>query len=660
MLSVVAFHAFPNWLKGGFIGVDVFFVISGFLISTIIFENLDRRTFSFSEFYARRIKRIFPALVVVLIASYTFGWFALLADEYQLLGKNIAAGAGFVSNFLFWRDVDYFNSSAETNPLLHLWSLGIEEQFYIAWPLLLWFAWKHKLNLVTLTVLVALISFTLNFVGVQHDPVATFYSPQTRFWEFLCGSILAWFSLYKKGASERLRVKIDGCLAKAIYREKTESDGRTLSNLLSLLSVFLLAYGFWRINKNLRFPGAWALIPVMSAGLIILAGDKAWINRTILSNVVLVWFGLISYPLYLWHWPLLSFARIVEGEVPSRGIRIAAVFFSIALAWLTYRFVERPIRLGNDSKLKVTLLVALMAIVGYLGYNAYERKGLGFRLSSSTVLTHVTDPARQLNEAAENCNAYFPDWTKLTNNPCRLQKKQGNTIAVIGDSHAGQLYLGLSELVDAKSGVAVFAASCAAPYLDISSGTNDPNKGKAREGAYRLINSAYDFVIHDPNIKTVILSHNPPCSFADVKDLTNPDNKDVNSILRDGMTRTFAALVKADKKVIVMFDNPFLPFDPKLCVDRPFRIANTVSKCSFRRNDFDSLVPWSNYKSVVNSVLKSYPDIAVFDLSDLLCDREVCYLMKNKSLLYRDRGHLNDNGSRYVAPYIMDAINSHN
>ena len=137
VLSVVCFHAFPDLLKGGFIGVDIFFVISGFLISTIIFENLDKGTFSFSEFYSRRIKRIFPALLLVLIACYSFGWFALLADEHKQLGKHIAAGAGFVSNFVFWNESGYFDNAAETKPLLHLWTLGIEEQFYIIWPLLL-------------------------------------------------------------------------------------------------------------------------------------------------------------------------------------------------------------------------------------------------------------------------------------------------------------------------------------------------------------------------------------------------------------------------------------------------------------------------------------------------------------------------------------------
>lgn len=230
VLSVVAFHAFPNYLKGGFIGVDIFFVISGFLISTIIFENLDKGTFSFSEFYARRIKRIFPSLLLVLVTSYTFGWFVLLSDEYTQLGKHIAAGAGFVSNFALWSESGYFDNSTDTKPLLHLWSLGIEEQFYIIWPPLLYVAWKRKFNLLTLVILVAFISFLLNLKGVKHDSTATFYAPQTRFWELLCGNILAWFYLYKKGAWEGVKLSIDLCLTKVIYRYKNENDGKILSN----------------------------------------------------------------------------------------------------------------------------------------------------------------------------------------------------------------------------------------------------------------------------------------------------------------------------------------------------------------------------------------------------------------------------------------------
>jgi len=198
VLAVVTFHAFPEFVRGGFIGVDIFFVISGYLISTIIFENLEKGSFSFSEFYARRIRRIFPSLLVVIIACFVFGWFELLADEFKQLGKHIAAGSGFISNFVFWGEAGYFDNSADTKPLLHLWSLGIEEQFYITWPMFIWLSWRYKLNFPLIALTVALVSFVLSVKGVRNDSVATFYSPQTRFWELIIGSLLAWGAIEKK------------------------------------------------------------------------------------------------------------------------------------------------------------------------------------------------------------------------------------------------------------------------------------------------------------------------------------------------------------------------------------------------------------------------------------------------------------------------------
>jgi peptidoglycan/LPS O-acetylase OafA/YrhL len=367
VLAVVAFHAFPNLVKGGFIGVDVFFVISGYLISTIIFESLDKGTFRFSEFYARRIKRIFPALILVLVACFIFGWFALLADEYKQLGKHIAAGAGFISNIVFWSEAGYFDNAADTKPLLHLWSLGIEEQFYFIWPFLLWFAWKRNFSLLIIVAIFSIISFVLNIKGIKQDPVATFYLPQTRFWELLSGSLLAWITLYKNKAFTNLRNKFDGYISIFLNREKEAVNGKLLSNFLSFFGFVLLAYGFWRINKKLSFPGMWALVPVMGTLLLLIGGSESWLNRKILSNKIAVWFGLISFPLYLWHWPLLSFARIVEGEAPSRNIRLAAVALAVVLAWLTYKLVERPLRFGKYSKAKVAILFGLVFFVGVFG-----------------------------------------------------------------------------------------------------------------------------------------------------------------------------------------------------------------------------------------------------------------------------------------------------
>jgi peptidoglycan/LPS O-acetylase OafA/YrhL len=444
VLAVVAFHGFPNWMKGGFIGVDVFFVISGYLISTILFENLDNGTFSFIEFYSRRIRRIFPALILILVACFAFGWFTLLADEYKQLGKHIAAGAGFISNLVLWSDAGYFDNSADTKPLLHLWSLGVEEQFYIIWPVLLWFAWKRKFNLLSITILVAAVSFSLNLKGIKHDALATFYSPQTRFWELLAGTLLAWFTLYRKCAYQSLKLKIDSCLAAVIYREKTENNGATLSNVLSMMGLALLVYGFWRINKESAFPGWWALIPIAGTVLLIAAGSKTWINRHILSNRFAVWFGLISFPLYLWHWPLLSFARIIENETPSREIRIGLVLIAVVLAWVTYWLIERPIRLGERNRLKITLLIATMTMVAYLGFNTFERNGLQLRKIAfeAAILENYNYFNGKSEETfwAEGCFNLNHGVEFFIANKCDAQITNGtNNAFIIGDSHSAYL-----------------------------------------------------------------------------------------------------------------------------------------------------------------------------------------------------------------------------
>ncbi len=190
VLAVVAFHVFPLRVRGGFIGVDIFFVISGYLISALLFTGFERKNFSFTDFYSRRIRRVFPALLLILFASYVFGWFALTADEYKPLGKHIAGGAAFVSNFVFLRESGYFDNLEDKKPLLHLWSLGVEEQFYLIWPLLLWTGWKLRLNFLAMTAAVGLISFGLNIFYVSSNTALAFYAPQTRFWELMIGAAL--------------------------------------------------------------------------------------------------------------------------------------------------------------------------------------------------------------------------------------------------------------------------------------------------------------------------------------------------------------------------------------------------------------------------------------------------------------------------------------
>src|ERR1700722_12142973 len=194
VLAVIGFHAFPAWIRGGFVGVDVFFVISGYLISTILLAGMEHGSFRFAQFYIRRIRRIFPSLIVVLLACMAAGWFLLFSFEYKALGKHVAGSAAFVSNFVLWNEAGYFDKAAATKPLLHIWSLGIEEQFYIVWPLLLYLVWKRKAA--TLALLVLLLAFSFTFNVMSSDQAADFYSPLTRFWELMAGAVLAYLSLH--------------------------------------------------------------------------------------------------------------------------------------------------------------------------------------------------------------------------------------------------------------------------------------------------------------------------------------------------------------------------------------------------------------------------------------------------------------------------------
>ncbi len=399
VLSVVAFHAFPSAVVGGFTGVDVFFVISGFLITSHIFEKLDEGRFSLVDFFQRRIRRIFPALIVVMGVSLLFGWFVLLSDEFSMLGKHVASGAAFISNFVFAAEVGYFDPAAELKPMLHLWSLGVEEQFYILWPLTLWLAWKLNFNLFLLTLLVLVLSFLVNIAWATTYPTQTFFWPFGRFWELLCGSLLGWFSVTK----HKFLVPRQGGKA---WPENAFSDrvaallqSQAALNLASILGLSFLLAGVVIIDSDAPFPSYWALLPVVGALLIIHSGSRTWFNRFFLTNRVAVFFGLISYPLYLWHWPILSFLHIIEDGTPHRDARLGGVVLAILLAWITYKFVEKPIRFGNlKEPMRALCLSGVMVFIGLAGWlisrsnfdatntveTVYLRGGLEHRIGSSS------------------------------------------------------------------------------------------------------------------------------------------------------------------------------------------------------------------------------------------------------------------------------------
>src|ERR1700681_1394126 len=314
VMLVLNFHAFPEAMPGGFIGVDIFFVISGFLITGIIARELDQRRFSLVGFYNRRIRRIFPALIVVLCATLVLGWLRMLPAAYAQLSIDVFASAAFFSNIALLLQSGYFDVESAKKPLLHLWSLGIEEQFYLFWPLILMLAGRLRLSILTVAAVIGVASFVLNLALIGSNPVATFYLPFTRVWELLAGAVLAsgWNRISQTG---------------------------TASNLRASVGILLIAAAAGVLDTKSAFPGWWAILPVAGAALL-LSAPAAWFCRSLLASAPLVWIGLISYPLYLWHWPLLVFFAVVKFAPLTLPERELILLLSVPLAWATYRFVE--------------------------------------------------------------------------------------------------------------------------------------------------------------------------------------------------------------------------------------------------------------------------------------------------------------------------------
>jgi len=615
VLAVVVFHAFPSILKGGFIGVDIFFVISGFLISSIIFDNLDRNRFSFIEFYSRRIKRIFPALLIVLIACFVFGWLELTAPDFKRLGKHIGWGAGFLSNFVLLKESGYFDASADVKPLLHLWSLGIEEQFYIIWPLLIWGAWRLRFNRLLLLLIIGVASFALN-IRMSHDQneiARLYYSPQTRFWELLIGAALACV-----GSDKTLKKPI--CRVNAWLASMNVSSAR-FANARSFLGVCLLSAGLCWITNDKPFPGWYALLPTMGAALIISADMHAWINRHILANKVVVWFGLISFPLYLWHWPLLSFARILETDTPSVGIRTALVGLSVALAWMTTSFIERPIRFGKPASYKTIALATAMIAIGLAGFYTFVNEGLPSRYGVTAL---QMTPGRYECEGLEK------------NSGCAFGNPNSNKLVIVwGDSHAEQYTNALRlALGDQYKFLAVTNGSCFMGEKVVF-----PNMGSKRDcgAAIEKIRS-----LHGQSIYAVIRVQRWHGYLIQSK-------SDVENAVNDAII----AYDLRPQKIIIMGATPDVNLECEVSnyYTRPLVSKKICTPLNFRVTDFvKSFIEITKAMPVPGNVHFIYP-------YEIVCPANLCRVIEGNIAYFEDTHHLSTEGALRVVPYIAKVLN---
>ena len=603
VLSVILFHAFPNAIPGGYIGVDIFFVISGYLITNIIVTQVSAGNFSFKDFYARRIRRIFPALILVLVAVYALGWFVMLADEFKQLGKHIAAGAGFVANWAYWLESGYFDDLHELKPLLNLWSLGVEEQFYIFWPCIILLLVKLKMRLRGALLFLVGVSFLLNVFLIKDHQSATFFLPFSRFWELGLGGVLA----IEKDAAIRLKLN------------------PTLTFIAGTLAI--LTPMFFLSSQSL-FPGWAALAPVLGTSLILLSIQAGSIGSTLLSNRVLVNLGLISYPLYLWHWPVLSFARLMKGEPLALLESMALLIFSVILAFLTYFLLEKRVR--HQGAKTVFVLCVLLTAIGFQGWNTYNRGGLEYRLRKSIEIpeSQKRDFVKWENKGMLPTGSCDPGFIYPEAHVCAQSNSERSAdIVVLGDSHAFSAYWGIAKAYADSHVIRLLGQGGCAPFM---------NAGAF--GSYssceKNMNTQLLWISKNSNVQTVFMVHRNHTLTSDAE----------RSAYTTAIKQTFDFLLASNKKVIYVYSVPELNFEPRLCVGAlPLGRKNPVDSCSYPLAR--ELARQSSFRASILEVLDQYPNVETFDPANFLCKEGICNAVIDDRVMYTDTNHLSESGS---------------
>ena len=629
VLSVVLFHAFPQYIHGGFVGVDVFFVISGYLITKLILRDLQNNTFSIKRFYARRIRRIFPALGLVLGFGLLVGWVCLNFIEYKQLAKHEAISAIFLINIQFIKEAGYFDNASDTKPMLHLWSLAIEEQFYMCWPLLLLlFKRIPKWTLGLLAILfISSLSYSL-YLWWNHDLVRDFYSPLSRFWELLLGGALAFWLRHQPRAVWSFRPVISW-----------------LSLALILGSVFLL-------TDKMPFPAYWALLPTLGAAGLILSGMSCPLNQTVLASRPFVALGLISYPLYLWHWPLLSFARIINSQTPSLEVRVILVMVSIWLAWLTYRFVEKPVRYSNRFPRAVMWLVLWMIAVLLMGHAINRLDGLKFRHygklnadTSSLVLGADRDKLLHVCTVPVEEQSLF-EWCYSDGKAAPPQ------YAVLGDSKGEALYFSLVHASKPHQSWAMLG-----DVVTVADENLEVNK------------AAFKALDNNPDLKVIVLT-NALRGLFPLDTVTGFIKQAVPEEEVDRKVHVYSKWIshwqQTGKQVVYVIDNPTFP-DPNSCISgglTPFDSLNMVLRraenplCKIRYTDH--LKGTAAYQQFIIKLKAENPSLVIYDPLPALCDipSDMCTISKNGKFLYSYGDHVSDYGGGLMANELLPLIDA--
>jgi len=603
VLFVIIFHGFPNLLPGGYIGVDVFFVISGFLITQIIISQALLSKFSFLDFYSRRIRRIFPALLLVFLAVYGLGWFLMLADEFAQLGKHIAAGAAFISNWVYWLESGYFDELLELKPLLNLWSLGVEEQFYILWPCFLIFCIKTKIKMRAALLGVILISLVINILFVGSHQTATFFLPFARIWELGLGGLIA---------TERK------------YFEKLHL------NLTFLLIIGLLGIcaPLFYLTPQSIFPGWAVLPPVLGTAILLVLIDRNTSATRFLSTKWIVGLGRISYPLYLWHWPLLSFGRLIKGKELDGAEVMGLLGLSLLLSYLTYSLIESKLR--HQGKRVTIILILLMTGIGVQGWSTYQRGGLEFRLSKNIQISpeQKRDFIKWEKKEMLPTGDCQPGFIYPEAHVCAQTNWNKNPdIVVIGDSHAFSAYWGIAQAYGAQHVIKLIGQGACAPFIGAGAFGQYPD-------CEANIDAQLNWISENPAIKTVFITHRS----------INLRSDGETAKFESAVQKTFELLLSKNKNIIYTYSVPELGFEPRLCVgELPFGRRNPVESCSYPMEK--ELGRQASYRSAIAKVLQKYPTVRVYDPYSFLCPQGICTAVIDGRSMYTDTNHLSESGS---------------
>ncbi|MFT3727235.1 MAG: acyltransferase family protein [Terricaulis sp.] len=602
VLSVVIYHANRDLLGGGFVGVDIFFVISGYLITGILRREIAEGRNSIIQFYRRRVRRLFPALFAMLIVTGVIGWFLLEPTDLRELGRTTLSTVFFVSNFDFLALSNYFGGDSALKPLLHTWSLAVEEQFYIVFPVLLALLSRFGRAVTIATLgLVLLGSLALSVWLTATDPSAAFYLAPPRAFELLIGSLLA----------------LDAAPA---LRSQKWRDG------ISIFGLVLIVLSLGLIDRDTPFPGAVALAPCLGAAAMLHAG-KGGVSRAgrWISNPPFMFFGALSYSLYLWHWPLLVYTRHVLSHEPPPAFATAAVALAIALAYGSWRFVEQPFLAGKARAGHVLAAGAVtMAVGAALALTLYLGDGFPARFPPRAIA--LFNGARDYNPRRDVCHqAQFVPLPYDHN--CVWGADVAPTAAVWGDSFAAELSVALGERLRAQGrSVMEISATLCPPTMDYVAPRSPPCKGRNDEALRRLV--------ADPKIRDVVL----------IANLEN-HHDDEREALAAGYRRSVIALLAAGKHVTVIAQIPVMPSEPPAALGMLAAWGGDPTNYGEARDGHRRRSGWGN------GVLRTLQGVTLIDPADDLCDRALCRALRpgDPAPLYFDASHLSVTGARLVA-----------